>query len=116
MSDKPTVFRDLPADSYPFLVEFYNDEGRLVHHIEVTGPGAIEIPGLSDEHGPIHVQTTYPDGRRVVMLADGMTRDTTKKKFSLGGYLAGRAAGARAVIIPRDDWTTAPPGYYDEDE
>jgi hypothetical protein len=29
------------------------------------------------------------------------------------GTAAGRAAGMRAIIPPRDDWSTAPPGYYD---
>lgn len=115
MSEKPTAFHDLPIDSFPFLVEFYSEDGVLVHHIEVSGPGGMEIPGLAAEHGPIWVQTTYPDGRRVVMRPDQKVAETTKDEFSLSGYLMGRAAGRKAIIPPRDDWSNAPPGYYDEE-
>lgn len=115
MSDLPTAFHDLRPEDFPLLIEFYNDEGMLLDHIEVNGPGVVKVPGFGSMNmAPVHVQSTYPDGRRVVMLATGERKDTTKAEFSLSGYLAGRAAGRRAIIPPRDDWSAAPPGYYDE--
>lgn len=52
MSDRPTVFHDLPAEDFPFTVEFLRvDTEEVVHRIRVTGPGAVEIPPLAKIHG-----------------------------------------------------------------
>lgn len=49
---RPSAFRDLPAEAFPFRVEFYReDSGEVVHRIDVTGPGAVEVPPLGRELG-----------------------------------------------------------------
>ncbi len=59
-----TFFHDLPAAAFPFTVEFIRvSDGKVVLEINVTGPGAVPIPGLSEEHGPVRARITYADGR-----------------------------------------------------
>lgn len=64
MTDRPTAFKDLPREYFPFKVEFFLVEtGKLVHVIEVEDAGAFEVPPLSTIHGgPIMVRTTYANG------------------------------------------------------
>jgi hypothetical protein len=62
MSEKPTAFRDLPEESYPFTVEFFTADGTVVHTIEVSGPGAIEVPALGTIYGPVGARAIYADG------------------------------------------------------
>lgn len=54
--------RDLPADAYPFVIEFLNQDRKVVHRIDVPGPGGVAIPGLAAEHGPISVRLTFANG------------------------------------------------------
>lgn len=63
---KTTAFRDLPADAYPFKIEFYDLAGTVVHVIEVPGPGVTEIPGLAKDHGPVGVRITLATGEVLV--------------------------------------------------
>lgn len=40
----PTVFRDLPADAFPFDIEMYDMDTKEVYEtIHVEGPGAVKI-------------------------------------------------------------------------
>lgn len=59
-----TAFRDIPASSYPFTVEFFKVSDRtVVHSFIVAGPGAFRVPALAKEIGePVGVRTTYADG------------------------------------------------------
>lgn len=60
---RPAAFADLPAEAYPFTLEFFKkDTKEVVHTIEVTGPGTVDVPGLSTVHGPIGVRVTFADG------------------------------------------------------
>jgi hypothetical protein len=59
---KSVAFHYVRAEDYPFLVEFLNADGDVVHNIYVTGPGAIEVPSLKDKYGPITARTTYASG------------------------------------------------------
>lgn len=63
MSEKPFAFHDLPATAFPFKIEMFTRDGRVVHEIEVTGPGAIEVPGLAAFYGPTGARIRYADGR-----------------------------------------------------
>lgn len=57
----PVAFHDLDEGSFPFIIEFVAERtGRVVHRIDVVGPGAIAVPGLAAEHGPVRVRTTFP--------------------------------------------------------
>lgn len=63
----PHAAFDLPRESYPFCIEFFSvrdaEASTVLHRIDVTGPGGIQIPPLAVEHGvPIWVRMTYPDG------------------------------------------------------
>lgn len=62
MSEKKTMFRDLPEESFPFTVEFFTADGTVVHTIRVSGPGAMEVPALGKIYGPVGARTTYADG------------------------------------------------------
>lgn len=57
-----TAFHDLPAESFPFKIEFMDGAGTIVHTIVVRGPGAVHIPGLAEKYGPVSVRITYPNG------------------------------------------------------
>lgn len=57
------AFRDLPADAFPFTVEFIaRNTGEVVHSIHVDGPGALVVPALAGKHGPIDVRVVSPQG------------------------------------------------------
>lgn len=58
-------FHDLPADYYPFVIEFVDEtEGKVVHTVEVPDASAVAIPRLSKELGvPIGVRVTYANGK-----------------------------------------------------
>lgn len=59
----PAAFESLPADAFPFTVEFIShDTGLVVHTIDVPEPGAILVPPLRDDHGPIWVRASYAEG------------------------------------------------------
>lgn len=54
------AFFDIPGEAYPFTMEFINDEtGEALETIQVTGPGAIHIPG---QDVPTRVRITYANG------------------------------------------------------
>ena len=58
MTDKPTAFHDLPADAFPFTIEFFRaDTKEVVHTIRVEGPGMVEVPPLSKMHGGVEIDT-----------------------------------------------------------
>jgi len=58
------TFRDLPADRFPFVVEYWLPSGEVVHRTEVTGPGVLEVPGLG-HLGPVGVRVSYATGEVV---------------------------------------------------
>lgn len=62
MTDRPTAFRDLPADNYPFTVEAFDLEGRVVWTERVEGPGSLYIPPLAQTYGPVGVRIITPMG------------------------------------------------------
>ncbi len=52
MSEQPVAWHDLPAAQFPFTVLFLRgDTEEVVHRIEVTGPGAVEVPPLGAQLG-----------------------------------------------------------------
>lgn len=45
-NDLPVAFHDLPAELFPFTVEYLDaDSKQVVESTTVEGPGAIQIPG-----------------------------------------------------------------------
>lgn len=47
-----SAFHDLPAEEFPFRVEFWReDTGEVVHVIDVDGPGVITVPPLGRQLG-----------------------------------------------------------------
>ena len=66
---KPAAFHDLPADHYPFTIEFIReDNGEVTETIEVAeGPVVIEIPGgYYDKYGcKAEVRITFATGEVV---------------------------------------------------
>jgi hypothetical protein len=62
-AEPPMAFQSLPADAFPFAVEFISHgTGEVVYIIEVPEPGVIRVPPLHDEHGPIWVRVSYANG------------------------------------------------------
>ena len=57
----PYAVRDLPAEAYPFTVDFIDQTGKVVHTITIEGPGVTLIPALRDQYGPVDVRITYAD-------------------------------------------------------
>lgn len=57
-----SAFHDLPAGAFPFSIEFVNALGVVVHSITVSGPGAVEIPGLRQRYGAVSVRLRFADG------------------------------------------------------
>lgn len=54
-------FVDLPADDFPFTIEFFRtDTGEVVHTILVEGPGSVLVPALTKQYGGVKM------GARVV--------------------------------------------------
>lgn len=62
-AEPPVRFIDLPAWRFPFRIECVAVEsGAVVREITVSGPGAVLIPALAAECGPIRVRVTWPNG------------------------------------------------------
>lgn len=55
-------FHDLPAELFPLTLRAFNQAGEEVWAETVTGPGALYIPPLADEHGPVRIRIEYGDG------------------------------------------------------
>lgn len=64
----PFARYDLPAEAYPFVLEFFRvtdpEATEVVHRIEVSGPGAVRVPGLKGDGPPVWVRMTFSDGAR----------------------------------------------------
>lgn len=59
-------FRDIPADSFPFTVEWISEAtNEVVYTVTVPGPGVVEVPALWPQHGPCWTRIRYPDGQIV---------------------------------------------------
>ena len=59
----PAEFISLPADAYPFTIEFLAvTTGEVVYTITVAGPGAVLVPALRASYGPVRARMTYADG------------------------------------------------------
>lgn len=58
----PVGFVDLDPSRFPFRIECVAESGAVVYAVDVPGPGAVRIPGLAAEHGPISVRITWPNG------------------------------------------------------
>lgn len=69
VSELSYAFHDLPADRFPFVIEFLSASGVVVHRQEVPGPGAIKIPGLAPLFGPVTTRVIFPDGSVVEQSA-----------------------------------------------
>lgn len=61
VTEKPTAFHDLPADSFPFTMEVFGKDGVLLWSCEVCGPGAVAIPGF--QGAVAYVRTTFANGQ-----------------------------------------------------
>lgn len=57
------AFRDIPAAWYPFRVRAIDAGGCVVWEARMDGPGALVIPPLAQEHGPVGIEVEFPDGR-----------------------------------------------------
>ena len=59
------AFRELPANAFPFTVEFFKvSDGDVIHTIVVNGPGMMQIPAIAKEIGePVGTRTIFPDGQ-----------------------------------------------------
>ena len=55
-------FHSFRASDFPIAIEAMNQSGRVVWSEEVTEPGALYVPPLADEHGPVRIRVTYVDG------------------------------------------------------
>jgi hypothetical protein len=73
-TEAPIAFSSLPADAFPFTVEFIShDTGQVVHTIDVPEPGVLRVPPLRDEHGPVWARISYANGTVVeVEYATGL--------------------------------------------
>lgn len=60
-----TAFHDIPRDKLPMTVEFRDRKGKVVHTIEVTGPGVMHVPPLAKKYGPVSVRMLMADGEVV---------------------------------------------------
>lgn len=64
----PVAFGDLPIEKFPFEIDFVSTAtGEVVHRIEVPGAGAVRIPPLAQDHGPIRVRINFADGEVIVL-------------------------------------------------
>lgn len=62
------AFGDLPIEKYPFEIDFVSSAtGEVVHRIEVPSTGAVRVPGLAGEYGPIRVRISFADGEVIVI-------------------------------------------------
>lgn len=67
MSDLPVKFRDLPADCFPFTMEFYDVDTKEIYEvIHVDGPGATKINPKPAHVGRAGVKVRYANGKVVV--------------------------------------------------
>lgn len=55
-------FRDIPADAFPFTIRAFDKRGELVWSETVEQPGAVYVPPLSKEHGPVTIEVEFADG------------------------------------------------------
>lgn len=55
------AFHDLPAEDFPFTIEFMRaDTNEVVHTIRVEGPGVVSVPALAKRLGvEIKVRTVH---------------------------------------------------------
>ena len=59
---KPFAFRDLPAEDYPFTIEYrVAATNRLIQSQVVHEPGALDVPGLAADYGPVKVRMIFPN-------------------------------------------------------
>ena len=69
---------DLPAASYPFSIEFFSvydpDGVRVLHRIEVAGPGQVQIPGRGFFGVPVWLRMRSADGVSTEKWPDGWSR------------------------------------------
>lgn len=72
-----TIFRDLPADSFPFTVTATGAESGKVHwQVTVEGPGVLQVPPLAKMHREaINIRVSYPDRTYDEDFPHGETRD-----------------------------------------
>jgi hypothetical protein len=58
------AFHDLPAECFPLRMRFFA-AGDVVFDERVDGPGAIYIPPLAQEYGPVTCRIDFADGSYV---------------------------------------------------
>jgi hypothetical protein len=66
MTTPLAAFIDLPSKAFPLVVEFFKctDLGGLkpIHRINISGPGAMDVPALTTNGVPVWVRVTSADG------------------------------------------------------
>lgn len=70
--NQPTVFRELDPDMLPMTVEMIDqDTGELLYAAEITGAGALQIPGFRPRKVMVRTvtptQITVADNQGVVL-------------------------------------------------
>lgn len=66
-----TAAHSLPADAFPFTVEAIDLAGEVVWSQVVSGPGALEVPPLAAQYGPVSIRIAYADGNVVHAPPEG---------------------------------------------
>jgi hypothetical protein len=67
----PVAFHNLPADHFPFVIEFIGLHSRVQHEtITVDGPGAVRIPGMAEAGEPIATVLWFPNEEPLVTVPD----------------------------------------------
>ncbi len=59
------AFADVPADAFPVSIEFIDRSGKVVWSDVILGPGALPIPALAKDHGPVGVRMIFASGEVV---------------------------------------------------
>jgi hypothetical protein len=56
---------DLPADTFPFTVEYVNADNpdEMLATTTVSGPGVLRVPGFAATGVKVMVRVIYPDGQ-----------------------------------------------------
>jgi hypothetical protein len=58
-----TIFRDLPAECFPFTVEYHSKTtGELLQRDVISGPGMLRVPALGRLGHQVAVTVRWGDG------------------------------------------------------
>lgn len=74
-------FFELPSGSFPVKIEFFSvATRRVVWGTIIGGEGALRVPPLVREHGPVWVRTTFGDGQVIDYGPDGTVKKTATSR------------------------------------